>query len=1721
MKRYLLRAIMAFIAIITSFPLSARDFKYTYEGQTLTYTVLDEDAKTVETKAGYIAEDGAGNKISGDLIIPEFAVDGDTKYSVVAIGKFAFYKCSYLNSVNIPNSVTTIRDSAFCECSNLTSITIPNSVTTIGNSAFCWCSSLTSVDIPISVTAIGSCTFYECISLTSVTIPDSLPALAPTAFYECIRLTSVTNPDSVTAIGDSAFSNCSSLTSVTIPNSVTSINTSAFADCTSLSSVILRNSITFISKDAFKNCSNLVKSAYPNTISNPFSTGIAIAYNPNKAIIEDGVIYESGSRLLFVPCDIKEEYLIPETIKSIGEYAFAYCKGLTSVGLPNSASTIGEYAFKGCTGLSEVSLPASVSALGDYAFQDCSALTRFRMEDGSQPLSLGTTDGKSHIFANAPLKTLHVGRDMVWNYEATSPFEAMESLDEVTFGNSIGSLPDRCFRQCTNIKSVELPESLKSIGDNAFALCNHLTDIDLPGGLTYIGRYAFGECGGLTSITIPGSVTTIEVNAFAYTGLKEVRTGIYSLPDNIGLQNDILVTLLPDTDNRFVGISSNNLQHFKKIRACKDSMMYGLVKASDKLIFSNTGYQEADIALVALDQSSLTRCSDNTSVVLFDGKDITEAVLSDNGYEFRPSLLHEENIFTVYGGATGDRITMDITLKSPGTLFNEIGLNNIDKVEVLSVRGNINGTDVMTINRMPALRVLDISRANIFAGATTYREDLKTKTDVVGTQFFYNTSLESVKLPASAKEIADDAFANLKTLRTLKLGNHISKIGKGAFNGCQKLQDLNIPGSVNSIGANAFTACVALSSLNIEDGESDLTLADLSFRTSPLKEVYWGRNLKYNSAKKPFEDCVSLSSVTVGDNITALLDSEFKGCVNLKTVTGCMNVKAIGKEAFMNCSSLEGITLPGELATIEASVFNSCRSLTDIYLPDNITSIGNLAFRGTALTEIRIPEKVRFIGESAFSGCGELKSVYSYNLTPPEISSTTFDTQTESVAELKVIEEAMVHYWLDPVWQEFGKLSGNLLYMKEIEDMTYGDPEFDLSQYGSAGGDVAYMTTTPDVINIEGSIAKISGAGNAEIWIIPASDGSEKEPHRRTFRIEKKNLIFEKSKDYLIFEGQAFRSPEPVLSEGLAYGDKIEDIEKLPEFTCVDGEYPVAGIYDIAVSGGTDRNYTFSSPKSILVVAGPETTVDFRRTSPFYISESTEVEGILEIQLDQATYNNRQHSKIESLSFDINVTFGCGDYRQEDVITCGSILSHEFAWNITENIPTNEKVDYKIVINPDSYREREYEFNGSVWKFSDSDLFPSNVLVESVEESINGFPVRNRCLREYISANYPITNKGGNIIPVCCYLNTKIKFMEYDNSNYYSDLLGTYFTPDLYFNRKQMRTVDFKYLVDYLRSGITKRNFFSTGIEVIRQDESEDGIVNIEFSVTPAASVNEIPVNMALILTQDNIHGVTNKYQMNNSHFSGMTWNKTGINMPEDMRPFAEWYFQKPKIIPASDLIYNDVVRFILPAEGTIASDWTAKVPVKGTFSFKLPDNPEDNLGTMDPENLNFIIVATDAVTGECVASNIVNWGEYLGKYNGAGNMHLSLDTEGLRLTEGQSEILTPIIVKNEDVGIESEKWFTSDSSVATVENGVVTAISKGTATIAYQLIDSYGHEHIATCRLTVNETVGLDSINSEDSDEIMIFTTEGLQLKSTLKDLAPGIYIVRRGNEVRKIKVK
>ena len=232
--------LLSILTVLLPFPIYSRDFTYEYEGKILTYTVIDEDAKTCMTKEGGYDKNmsithavyKAGNYVGGDLVIPKNPIDNDIIYTLISLGDYAFYDCEFLNSVTIPDGVVTIGKAAFNLCKGLTTVNIPETVTNINMDAFNCCYCLEHVSIPNGVTAIYTDTFYNCYNLRDVVIPNTVSYIGMFAFSLCKALETVVIPENAT-VKDYAFSQ-SGIQSLTLSKGVTIEGENAFKECTKI-----------------------------------------------------------------------------------------------------------------------------------------------------------------------------------------------------------------------------------------------------------------------------------------------------------------------------------------------------------------------------------------------------------------------------------------------------------------------------------------------------------------------------------------------------------------------------------------------------------------------------------------------------------------------------------------------------------------------------------------------------------------------------------------------------------------------------------------------------------------------------------------------------------------------------------------------------------------------------------------------------------------------------------------------------------------------------------------------------------------------------------------------------------------------------------------------------------------------------------------------------------------------------------------------------------------------------------------------------------------------------------------------------------------------------------------------------------------------------------------------------------------------------------------------
>ena len=470
-----LRALFLSLAVLLSLPMLAEEV----EIKEIYYDL------NVETKQAAVVRIYS-SLYQGEIVIPEYVEHKGATYSVTSIGNEAFLYCS-VTSVTIGNSVESIGSGAFKGCSGLTSVTIGNSVESIGERAFDGCSGLTSVHIS-DIAAWCNIDFVSRYYSNPLYYAHHL-------YLNGEEVKDLVIPNSVTSIGGEAFFGCFGLTSVTIPNSVTSIGEDAFSYCSSLTSVHISDIAAWCNIDFF------------DSYSNPLSNAHHLYLNGEE--VKDLVIPSSVTSigdLAFYYCSGLTSVTIGNSVTSIGSSAFYWCSGLTSVTIGNSVTSIGKEAFCGCFALTSVTIPNSVTSIGDGAFCGCYGLTSVTI-----PNSVTSIGGEA-FFGCFGLTSVTIGNSV--ESIGVNAFEGCSGLTSVTIGNSVTSIGGAAFAYCSGLTSVTIPNSVTSIGVLAFYRCSGLTSVTIPNSVTSIGSSAFSGCSGLTSVTIPNSVTSIGYQAF-------------------------------------------------------------------------------------------------------------------------------------------------------------------------------------------------------------------------------------------------------------------------------------------------------------------------------------------------------------------------------------------------------------------------------------------------------------------------------------------------------------------------------------------------------------------------------------------------------------------------------------------------------------------------------------------------------------------------------------------------------------------------------------------------------------------------------------------------------------------------------------------------------------------------------------------------------------------------------------------------------------------------------------------------------------------------------------------------------------------------------------------------------------------------------------------------------------------------------------------------------
>lgn len=466
----------------------------------------------------------------GVIDIPDTVTKDNIDYTVTAIGDSAFESFptpTNVSSVFIPATVRSIGDSAFSYCNALTTVTFAegSQLKSIGLAAFYGTEQLypkfKEIKIPDSVDTIGSGAFFYCQNLERITLPSALQTLSSVTFYGCAALSEVTFPASLKTIESSVFDGCRNLSEVKLPASLTAIQSSVFHRCSAK---------TVFYDGSLEQWNHIT------------ADNDVLGYSCPSLVMDD---YTAQ----FIPVEDDPDHPFPgpppKTV-TITKYTGTE----STVILPSTISSwpvtkVGEDALKDNTTITSVTIPASVTEIGSNAFADCTNLTSVNYEGDWSNLTIQSGNPAVQDAANEQLFDfkfiLNNTAVVVIRYKGTAADVTIPSRYK---GKPVTAINNAAFPNSA-VTSVTIPDSITSIPDAAFVNCSKLTNISIPNSVTYIGFSAFSSCTSLKSITLPSSLSTIGNSAFA--GCPSLMTVTYpgsktQWDDNItkGSNNDVL-----------------------------------------------------------------------------------------------------------------------------------------------------------------------------------------------------------------------------------------------------------------------------------------------------------------------------------------------------------------------------------------------------------------------------------------------------------------------------------------------------------------------------------------------------------------------------------------------------------------------------------------------------------------------------------------------------------------------------------------------------------------------------------------------------------------------------------------------------------------------------------------------------------------------------------------------------------------------------------------------------------------------------------------------------------------------------------------------------------------------------------------------------------------------------------------------------------------------------
>lgn len=692
----------------------------------------------------------------------------------------------------------------------------------------------------------------------------------------------------VTGISKNAFKDCTELTKVSIPDTVTTIEFSAFQGCTSLETIVMSNNTTSIGSNAFYNT----------------------AYYNNETNWENGVLY-LDNYLIAAKKTVSGELVIKDGTKLMVSSAFSGNTAITKVTIPGSLSVVSENAFYNCSGLTEVVLSEGVKELGKMSFWNCPKLVKMTIPASMEKFgqsALGNTRIKEPYYNGtvdqwASIEFSSSGDNPI--YSAHTLYINGKQLTEAVI--SVPVVNEYAFYDCDTLEKVTFTDSVVEIQDQAFEYCSYLTEVNLGKNIEKIDYLAFGNCSRIENVN-----TSMTVNEWSQIDFRDWRSNPASYSGNLYVNGKLL------EDATFSGVTSIKPYTFYNYASIKSINIPSTVEVIGEGAFFGTSVEELVIA------EGTTTIKANAFENSYSLKSVTlpSTLINVGNYAF----LNSTNInYINYTGTLDQWVGISFTLDTSnpvyysknlyinGELLESIAIENVDSIcnyafiNCESLKNVYISDGVKTIGRSAFekcsnLESIDLpntithSYTDAFLGCsnlkkTNYRGTVDEWAHIIFNNeksnpinYSHNLYLNDVLLENAvikeANRVSDYAFINCDSLKTLVVGGNVEKINGSAFRNCDGLTSIDIQES--TLSTYSFAECTSLVDVQISEEGKEFSLSSYAFYK-----------------------CSALEEIVLPKRITGMGNSTFQKCTSLKTVYLSAEIGRIGYDAFYDCPSLE------------------------------------------------------------------------------------------------------------------------------------------------------------------------------------------------------------------------------------------------------------------------------------------------------------------------------------------------------------------------------------------------------------------------------------------------------------------------------------------------------------------------------------------------------------------------------------------------------------------------------------------------------------------------------------------------------------------------------------------------------------------------------------------------------------------------------------------------